>query len=327
MEIGSFLELQLPKGRELYKGDINIARLNTGRMGLWHAFRVTRCKRIWLPVYQCDSIRKTFEHKGVEMCFYHQDEHFNPIDIDAVEGDAVLLVNYFGVMSKQRMTELAKSFKHPIIDCAQAFFCKPIEDALMVYSCRKFIGVPDGAYVIGKEAHRFIGEYQQSYSSDTSAFLLLRIEYGCEGKGYESRSMNEHRIDNEDCMLMSKLTRTILDAEDYDFNKKKRVENFMYAQKLFGGINKIDPTEYFDEGTIPMVYPLVVEDDHLLHVLQTHKHFQGHWWSYICQEQIPDSFEYWMSRYIIPITIDQRYGKEELDYLSSIIYNYLNNER
>ena len=327
MEIGSFIELQLPKGREWYKGDQNIARLNTGRMGIWHAFRVTGCKRIWVPVYQCDSIRKTLLDKGVEVCYYYQDEHFNPIGIEAVEDDAVLLVNYYGIMSSKRMEELSKPYKYPIIDCAQAFFCKPIEDALMVYSCRKFIGVPDGAYVIGKEAHRFIGEYQQSYSSDTSAFLLLRIEYGCEGKGYESRSMNEHRIDNEDCMLMSKLTRTILDAEDYDFNKKKRVENFMYAQKLFGGINKIDPTEYFDEGTIPMVYPLVVEDDHLLHVLQIHKHFQGHWWSYICEEQSQDCFEHWISRYMIPITIDQRYGKAELDYLSSIIHNYLNNER
>ena len=63
MEIGSFLELQLPKGRELYNQETDIARLNTGRMGIWHAFRVTGCKRIWIPIYQCDSIRKTFETK------------------------------------------------------------------------------------------------------------------------------------------------------------------------------------------------------------------------------------------------------------------------
>ena len=57
MEIGSFLELQLPRSREWYKGDKDIARLNTGRMGIWHAFRVAGCKRIWIPVYQCNSIR------------------------------------------------------------------------------------------------------------------------------------------------------------------------------------------------------------------------------------------------------------------------------
>lgn len=323
MEIGSFLELQLPKGRELYKGECDIARLNTGRMGIWHAFRVTGCERIWIPIYQCDSIRDTLRAKGVEMCFYHQDNSFNPIDIEASNDDAVLLVNYYGIMSSSRMAELAKPYKNAIIDCAQAFFCKPIDGALTVYSCRKFVGAPDGSYVIGKNARLYIDEYPQCYSSDTAAFLLKRIEYGCEGKGYEARSLNEHRIDSEDCMRMSKLTRSLMDAEDYDFNRSRRQENFEYAHNLFGGMNRINPTRYTDKDTVPMVYPLVVEDDSLLPRLIAAKHFQGHWWSYICDEQPADSFEYWLSRYVIPITIDQRYGKEELNYLANVVNDKL----
>lgn len=319
MEIGSFLELQLPKGRELYNQEIDIARLNTGRMGIWHAFRVTGCKRIWIPIYQCDSIRETFGKKGVEMCFYHQDNNFNLLDIEATEDDAVLLTNYYGVMSSERMVELAKPYKHAIIDCAQAFFCKPVNGALTVYSCRKFVGVPDGAYVVGKDAHKFVNEYPQCYSSDTAAFLLKRIEYGCEGKGYEARNLNEHRINAEGCMKMSKLTHTLMDAEDYTYNRKKRKENFAYAHKLFAAINKIDPMMYVDEDTVPMVYPLVVEDDGLIQKFLAAKHFQGHWWGYICKEQPEDSFEHWISRYVIPITIDQRYGKEELNYLLNVI--------
>ena len=68
-----------------------------------------------------------------------------------------------------------------------------------------------------------------------------------------------------------------------------------------------------------MVYPLVVEDDNLINRLFAAKHFQGHWWSYICDEQPENSFEYWISRYVIPITIDQRYGKKEMDYLVNVI--------
>ena len=191
----------------------------------------------------------------------------------------------------------------------------------MVYSCRKFVGAPDGAYVIGKDAHKFADEYPQCYSSDTAAFLLKRIEYGCEGKGYEARSINENRIDAEDCMKMSKLTRTLMDAEDYSQNIRKRKENFAYAHKLLGGINKIDPTMYMDDETVPMVYPLVVEENECIQRLFKAKHFQGHWWSYICEEQPEDSFEYWISRYVIPITIDQRYGREEIDYLVKVIRN------
>jgi len=319
MEIGSFLELQLPKGRELYNQNTNIARLNTGRMGIWHAFRVTGCKRIWIPIYQCDSIRETLEKKGVQMKFYHIDNRFNPLDIEATDEDAVLIANYYGIMSNERMTELAQPYKHAIIDCAQAFFCKPVQDALMVYSCRKFVGAPDGAYVVGKDAHKYVDEYSLCYSSDTASFLLERIEYGCEGKGYEARGLNEHRIDLEDCMKMSKLTRTLMDAEDYTYNQQMRKANFSYIHKLLADINKIDPTMYMDSDTIPMVYPLVVEEDECIFRLNKAKHFQGHWWSYICKEQPEGSFEHWISRYVIPVTIDQRYGKEEMEYLVNVI--------
>ena len=318
MEIGSFLELQLPNGRERYNQGTDIARLNTGRMGIWHAYRVTGCKCIWIPIYQCDSIRDTFEKKGVAMKFYHIDKNWNPIDLAPADDEAVLIANYYGIMSSTRMAELAGKYKNVILDCAQAFFCKPVEDALMVYSCRKFVGAPDGAYVVGKDAHKYVEEYPQCYSSDTAAFLLKRIEYGCEGKGYEARSINEHRIDAEDCMKMSKLTRTLMDAEDYDYNIRKRKENFAYAHQLLGGINKIDPTMYMDDETVPMVYPLVVEEDECIQRLFKAKHFQGHWWSYICEEQLEDSFEHWISRYVIPVTIDQRYGKEEIDYLVNV---------
>lgn len=319
MEIGSFIELQFKKGLELYSGTTDIARLNTGRNAIWHAFRVTGCKRIWIPIYQCDSIRETLGEKSVEMCFYHIDHHFNPLDIEAKENDAVLLVNYYGIMSSGRMAELASKYKHAIIDCAQAFFCKPVEGALMVYSCRKFVGAPDGAYVVGKDAHKFVEEYPQCFSSDTAAFLLMRIEYGCEGKGYKARGLNEDRIDHEECMKMSKLTRTIMDAEDYEYNKRKRRENFEYAHLLLSDINKIDPTLYMDEETIPMVYPLVIEEEECIQRLYKAKHFQGHWWSYICEEQGEGTFENWISRFVIPITIDQRYGREELDYLANVI--------
>ncbi len=321
MDIGSFIELQLPKGLEYYSQKEDIARLNTGRSALWHAFRVTGARAIWIPYYQCDTVRDTFIKHDVEVKYYHTDYDWNPIDLCLEEDEAALFVNYYGIMSNIRMRELASLSKHPIIDNCQAFFCEPIEGAMNIYSCRKFVGVPDGAYVIGKGAGKFVDEYSQCYSSDTAAFLLMRIEYGCEGKGYEARSVNEHRIDAENCMKMSKLTRTILDGTDYGYIQRKRRENFAYAHELLGGINQLNPLQYYDENTVPMVYPLVVEDDALIQKLFTAKHFQGHWWSYICDEHPEESFEHWISRYVIPVTIDQRYGREELEYLANVILN------
>ena len=318
MEIGSFLELEFEKGKEYFKGDLNIARLNSGRSAIYHAFRILNCNAIWLPIYQCDTVRNFLLNKNVKIKYYHINSEFNPIDLKPENNEAILFVNYFGVMSYERMKSFSLKYNNVIIDNSQAFFCKPLENCMNVYSCRKFVGVPDGAYVIGKNAHFFVDDYKQSYSSDTSLFLLQRIEYGCEGKAYESRSINEHRLDTEDIMKMSILTRKILDGTNYENIKAKRVENFLYAASLFQDINKINPMKYFDKDVVPMVYPLVVEYD-LLSKLQDAKHFQGHWWSYILKETNPTDFENWISKYIIPITIDQRYGTEELEYINSII--------
>lgn len=312
MEMGSFIELQFPSGLEFYKGVKNITRLNTGRAAIWHAFRVTGCECIWLPYYQCDSVREFLARKGAQTKYYHIDKHFNPIDLNPSENEAALLVNYYGVMSASRMESLAKQYRNAIIDNSQAFFSQPLDNCMNVYSCRKFVGVPDGAYVIGEGAERFVDEYEQCFSSDTALFMLQRIEYGCEGKAYQSRQINEHRIDTEDCMKMSKLTRTILDGTDYKLIKQKRRENFDLARELLDGVNCIDAAEYYDKDTVPMVYPLVVENDGLLDRLQAVKHFQGHWWSYICDELSENTVENWISRYMIPITIDQRYEEREI---------------
>ena len=321
-EIGSFIELELPKGREWYSGD-NVARLNTGRAAIWHAFRLMDCSAIWIPYYQCETVREFLIKKNCRIKYYHQDCSFNPLDLNPNHEEAVLLVNYYGVMSYARMCNLAKQYENVIIDNCQAFFCKPLPGALNVYSARKFVGVADGAYVVGANSYRYVDEYPQGYSSDTAAFLLKRIEFGCEGKGYESRTINENRIDSEDIMQMSKLTKAMLDGSDYEFNKKKRKENFKLAHSLYGAINKIDPTKYLDEETVPMVYPLVIENDGLLKQLLDAKHFQGHWWKYITKELPPNTFEYWLARYVIPITIDQRYNEVDIRYIYSIVENAL----
>ena len=315
MEIGSFIDLQLPADREFFRGNQNIARLNSGRAAIWHAFRLTGCKAIWLPYYQCDTVREFLNRKNCNIKYYHQDEFFVPIDLNPQKDEAVLLVNYYGVMSKKRMESLARKYANPIIDNSQGFFAEPIDWAYNVYSARKFVGVPDGAYVIGKGAERYAEEYPQGYSSDTALFLLQRCEYGCEGKTYQSRMLNEHRIDSEDIMKMSELTRKLLNGTDYDYIQRKRRENFETAHELFREINILDAKRYYDSTCVPMVYPLVVEDDRLLQRLLDAKHFQGHWWSYLLDESAADSFEYWISRYIVPITIDQRYGRKELAYI------------
>lgn len=321
-EIGSFIELQFQKGCEYYsdmKYDCRVARLNSGRAAIYHAIRCFDVSKVYLPYYQCDTVREFLKKKDIEITYYHIDRNFQPMLDDVESNAAVVLVNYYGIMNYKRMKRIAKRYKNVVIDNAQAFFAPPVSDCMNVYSARKFVGVPDGAYVVGKNAGIFMDEYEQGYSSDTASFLLERIEYGCEGKTYQNRMKNEQRLDEEDILKMSPLTHRILDGTDYDFIRKKRKENFNYARKLFDKINQISVKDFIDKDVVPMVYPLVTEKPELMEHLLKNKHFQGHWWSYLLDELDKNTFECYLSKYIVPITIDQRYDQKDIEHIYALV--------
>ena len=159
MEIGSFIELEFNKNGEYHSGE-NVIRLNSGRAGIFHAVRILGCSAVWVPYYQCETVRDFLLKKGIEVKYYHIDESFAPIDLNSEENEAVVIVNYYGIMSYERMKGIASAYKNVIIDNSQGFFLKPLENCMNVYSARKFIGVPDGAYVIGNGVNS-VNDYEK----------------------------------------------------------------------------------------------------------------------------------------------------------------------
>jgi len=234
----------------------------------------------------------------------------------------MLVVNYFGLFDRHQLKKITRKYSNVIIDNSQAFFAKPNYQVLNIYSPRKFFGVPDGCYVIGKNAEKNEELYQYDISSETSAFLLKRIELGC-SKVYNERQENEMRIEMSGIRRMSKLTQTLLSCIDYKRIKLKRKENFEYAKNLFISINQIDIEKLIGKDVIPMVYPLVVERDDLVELLKRQSVYTGRWWSHVIKEVDHSKIEYYYSRYLIPIPIDQRYGKQEIDHIHSIIKDSL----
>ena len=321
-EMGSFIELEYPNGKEYYKGD-NVVRLNSGRTAIYHSIKSYNCKKVYLPIYQCETVKDFLIKKRIEIEFYTIDENFIPKMDTNEEDSCMIIVNYCGIFSTQYIKNIADKYKNVIIDNSQAFFSKPLENCLNVYSTRKFFGVPDGAYVVGKPYLYSDDMYEDDHSSDTSLFLMQRIEYGCEGKAYASRTLNEERIDNSDIKNMSKFTRYLLDGIDYENVKKKRIENFNVVRSMLKEKNILDIDKYFDEDCVPMVYPFMIENENLLDYLLENKHFQGNWWRYILDITSKNSMEYRLSKYMIPLTIDQRYTAEDVKILCDKILKFI----
>jgi hypothetical protein len=313
IEIGSFLELDLRNSGEYYVGDDNTARLNSGRSGIFHALRLMNCNIIYLPTYLCPDVRPFLEKESIRVKPYNISDEFEPL-IDNNERDtSILIVNYFGLFSVHKLLLIRERFNNVIIDNCSAFFMQSLTDCFNIYSCRKFFGVPDGCYVVGPEAGSKVCDYHQDFSSNTSAYLLMRIEKGCSAT-YEERMKNEDRLNSSGVLKMSVLTRALMYSLDYEFIKNKRKENFKYACSLYKSFNLINPERFSNEEVVPMFYPLVVRDEKLVEKLKVNGIYTGRRWSHVINEVKSDSFEALLSAYMVPIPIDQRYGAKELDY-------------
>lgn len=318
VEIGGYRELDLRGGFEYYK-DEHIARLNAARCGIYHALRCLNCRKILLPYYQCGTVQRFLARKGIEIEYYHIGYDFLPLIKNQDNSCSILIVNYFGLISEETLRNLAAENKNVIIDQTQAFFQPNVEGAYSVYSPRKFFGVPDGCYVIGPEADRETGDYAQDESSSTASFLLARIETGGD-TNYYMYLQNEERINNSDVLSMSSLTQALLDNVDYEYVKKKRQSNYDYAARIFDKKNLLNESLLLrDASQTPMVYPLLIENEHIRFILKDHHIFVGQWWRYLLNIPETSDWEKRLSMYILPIQIDQRYGPNELDYTAEII--------
>jgi len=317
MEIGSFLELELADTGEYFHGETNIARLNTGRSAILHSLRLMQISSIHLPYYLCPSVKGFLIKNGIEVIPYRITDSFEPILKQNEKSTSVLIVNYFGIIPQSIIIDISSRYFNVIIDNCPAFFCSPLPETFNVYSSRKFFGVSDGSYIVGPSASIGTMDYNQDSSSDTSAFLLKRIEKGSSAV-YAERMENENRLDQSDVLQMSGLTRRILQSINYDLIKVKRLENFNYASRLFKKYNQFNPENLMDSNCVPMVYPLVIEDDNLMNKLKNRGIYTGRWWNSVLNDVPESSFEAYMSRFMIPIPIDQRYGKTELDFISKV---------
>lgn len=328
MEIGGYRELDLRTGLEYYTGN-EVARLNSGRAGIFHAVKCCGCRRVLLPYYECSTVMNFLQMQGIETIRYHIDKELRAIlDPSLITEDtAIIIVNYFGMMPRSVLEDYAARFSSVIIDNTQAFYSKPIQKAYCVYSPRKFFGVADGCYVIGKHARESIERYPMDHSEDTASFLLRRIESGG-NNNYQYYLENEKRIDESGPRRMSRLTHKLLDNIDYAYCARKRQENFMIAHSLFKNINLFPKglIENVEDDFVPMVYPLVVENTALRGWLKENSIFVGQWWKYLIDTMDPAGTEYYYAQNMYPIQIDQRYSEEHLFFTKNVVDQCFENE-
>ncbi len=343
-EYGGYIELDTYRGAEYYP---KLPAFNSGRAALRFLIRYRRIQKLLLPGFCCSTVREACEAEGIPWEFYSIDSNFHPILKQPLQDQEWLyVVNFYGTLTDQAIKELAVCYPRMIADYTHAFFQKPLEELDTLYSCRKFFGVADGAYLS-------VGTRRESPSSDDHTsrqppdsgmqdgwealyqtlpldvsfermhFLLGRFE-GKASDFYQEYARNNEIFTAEPVKRMSALTRNLLRGIDYDFTRQQRTENFRYLHARLKTLNRLNLAPIPGAYAYPFWYQARPDAGAGLRAeLIRRKIYVPTLWPEVLEQYPADSLEYQMAENILPLPIDQRYTREDMDQILETLFRLL----
>lgn len=309
-EIGGYFGLEEFTGREYHH---NLIGVNSGRNALLYIIKSRKIKKLYIPSFLCDTVYKLCERENCEYEFYHIDSNFRPIFNGSLGSDEWLyIVNFYGQISDEEIILVKHRFDNVIFDNVQDFFRKPIKGIDTVYSCRKFFGVPDGGYVSTDSV--LTEQLEPDYSSERMKHILGRFEK-TGSEFYSFFQENDENFYDLGLKSMSRITKNILKAVDYDYIISKRNKNYSYLHKALGEYNKLNLTT--PNGAY--CYPFYCENGMAVKKeLAKNKIYVPTLWPNVFEDGNKLEKDY--AENILPLPCDQRYDMVDMDK----ILNYVN---
>jgi hypothetical protein len=310
--IGGYFGLELNKQNKYHPGAIC---LNTGRNALEYLLAIREYKKIYLPYYTCDVLLEPIKKLNLSYEFYSVDENFETgFDFSKIKvNECFLYTNYFGIKDKF-ILQLKAKCASLIVDNAQAFYAKPLINVDTFYSCRKFFGVTDGAYLYTDKTIEI--EIETDVSHSRFEHLLRRIDVSAEN-GYSYFTENDKALSNLPILKMSNLTQRILESIDYEKIAAIRRENYKYLDNALAALNEIHVR--LDLQQVPMVYPFYSSNLDLRTRLNENRIYTAQYWPNVLNWVPEGSIEWRYTTNIIHLPIDQRYSTEDLDKIIAVI--------
>lgn len=314
-EIGGYFGLEQLISNEYYA---DLIALNTARNALAYLIEARKIEKLYIPFYLCDSVSDVCDREQCRYEYYHIDKKFRPVfEKKLNDSEYLYIVNYFGQISNEELAQLKTKYNNIIFDNVQAFFQGPTDNVDTIYSCRKFFGVPDGAYLSTDAVLE--RSLETDISMDRIKHIMGRFEGGCASDYYNDFKHNDETFDKLALKAMSKLTHNILGAIDYDYVIKKRNENFAFLAEKLRSINKLE----ISVPNGPYMYPFYCENGMAVKKkLAEKKIFVPTLWPNVLDTDSSLDRDY--AENIMPLPCDQRYGSEDMNRVVKEIHLCLN---
>ncbi len=318
--MGGFFGLELSEGHACpHPEGEHCAWLSSGRAALACLLQghPAPLRRVHVPRFTCDTVLEPLTRLGLTSCRYACTEQLMPLLPTSFEpGDAVLLTNYFGLTAAS-VAEAARNLQAqgiPVfVDATTAFFAAPLPGVPTFYSPRKFMGVADGG--MARAPYPLTLPATQDHSTTRSRVLLKRHESGALAAlpASEAAEASLHAEPRR----MSALTRALLGGMDYAAMAAQRTRNYRQLHAALAPLNHLELPD--EPPSAPFCYPLVSGIPGLRDALIDAGVALPLFWPEVLNASEPDTAESRLTRRLLPLPLDQRYGEKDMAHLLQLI--------
>jgi hypothetical protein len=313
-EIGGYFEFEFSRNEPFLHE--NGVLLNTGRNAIEYVLRtIPKIACVYVPYCTCHTVMQPIETLGLKYVKYHINDRFEiQEDIQLNSDEYIIYTNYYGMMDEYIRTLNCKFEDRLIIDSAQGFFSPENLCKKIIFTPHKFAGITNGA--IAFSDYPYIGEpIETDIAFRRTSHMFARYD-GPAIMAYDDYKTNMRQSRNQPIQKMSNLTFRMCRNLDFDAIAKKRLINVNYIHSNLHDSNLLKVDLY--EKPL-LAYPYWTKDSNLRSALQAANIFCPTYWPNVMEWCSPDDMDYILSKEIIPIPIDQRYGQAEMEYILSVI--------
>ena len=291
----------------------------------------------WLPSYLCSAVLDPFRRLGIPVRYYdagpnHGSGRHEWI-ADVHPGDLVLVIHYFGFANTTFPADQLKLRGAVIIeDASQSLFIKQQypESVCIVYSPRKFFGVPDGGVLVTSRMDAIGRQPLEPPPTEwwKAAYAMTQMRREFDLIGGENRWFHLFRHVEETFPVgpycSSDLARMLIETgTDYGLIRRARRQNYLVLSER---VNEFALFPVLGEDTVPLGFPVCVDAaqrDAVLKCLYDEKIYPPVHWR--IDGLVPEGHResHLLSRRILTLICDQRYNicdmaRQAATFLSAI---------
>ena len=311
--------------------------LSSARAGIYYLVETLRPGTVWMPSYLCATMIKSIAHQRETIRFYPVDGALTLSDLKWLKqvrrGDIVCVIDYFGHHSSTSVKREAREAGAWVLeDACQALMTDGIgEDAdYLLFSPRKFLGVPDGGILIPLNGDSFAGvvldEAPTRWWLTMFGASLLRREFDRRGGDSHDRRWFElfREADAkapQGAFAISSLSKALLfKAFDYDSIAERRRANYRVLWQRLASIALLSKS---NSEVVPLGFVICLktreERNRIQHQLIAKNIYPPvHWPIHkVVPERFVDSHR--LCDTIMTLPCDQRYDESDMQRVSDLV--------